>query len=381
MLTNSDMADLITFRRDLHRHPELSGEEDATAARVAAFLDGSRPDVLARGLGGHGVAAVFRGAEKGPTLLIRAELDALPIFETGLHDHVSVIPGKGHLCGHDGHMTILVGLARLLARRRPACGRVVLLFQPAEETGKGAKAVLEDADFPEFWPDLSISLHNMPGLPLGAMALREGPANCASRGMRVHLSGRTAHASMPETGISPAGALTRLMAGLPALGPGGALDAGFRLVTVTHARLGEAAFGIAPGAAEIWATLRTLTDDGMAALVAEAEALVAEAAAAGGLTHDISYDDVFHHCVNAPEAVALLRRAIEAEGFRVDDSQPPMKASEDFGLFGRAAPLAMFLLGAGEAHPALHNPDYDFPEDLIGPGIAVFHRAVREMLG
>jgi amidohydrolase len=381
MLTNSDMAELIAFRRDLHRHPELSGSEVETAARVADFLAPSEPDLVARGLGGHGVAVVYAGDAPGPTLMVRAELDALPIHELGSHDHVSSSPGIGHLCGHDGHMTILAGLGRLLGRRRPARGRVVLLFQPAEETGKGAASVLEDADFTAFWPDMAISLHNMPGLPLGSVALSEGPANCASRGMRITLTGRTAHASLPETGISPSRAVAALLPGLTDLGPGGALDAGYRLVTVTHARMGEPAFGIAPGAAEIWATLRTLSDDAMAGLVAAAEALVRAEAEAAGLEWTVDYDDIFHMCVNAPEAVALLRRAIEAEGLVATFDQPPMKGSEDFGLFGRAAPSAMFLLGSGEGHPALHNPDFDFPEALIAPGVAVFHRAVREMLG
>lgn len=381
MLSNSDIADLIAFRREVHRHPDLSGEEAATAARVAAFLTPLSPDLVARGLGGHGVAVVFEGAGPGPTLLIRAELDALPIFETGQPDHRSLRDGRGHLCGHDGHMAILCGLARLLARQRPARGRVVLLFQPAEETGKGAAAVLEDADFAAFWPDMSLALHNMPGLPLGHVSLVEGPANCASRGMKIRLLGKTAHASLPETGISPASAVARLLPGLAALGPGGALDSDFRLVTVTHARMGEPAFGIAPGEAEIWATLRTMTDDTMTGLVDSAETLAAEAAFSGGLAVDIAYDDVFHMCRNAPEAVALLRRAIEAEGLPARYDDPPMKGSEDFGLFARAAPSAMFLLGAGAAHPALHNPDYDFPEALIAPGVAVFHRAVREMLG
>jgi amidohydrolase len=187
--------------------------------------------------------------------------------------HKSEVPGKGHLCGHDGHSTILLGFARLIARQRPKRGRVVLLFQPAEENGAGAAAVLADPRFESIRPDWSFSLHNIPGLPLFHVSLAPGPVNCASRGLRIVLSGRTSHASTPEAGISPATALSQIIPGLMALGPGGPLTEDFKLATVVHAKLGEPAFGVAPGNAEIWVTLRAMTDDGMASLLAAAEDL------------------------------------------------------------------------------------------------------------
>ena len=131
MLTNADVAELTEWRRDLHRFPEVSGEERETAARVLAALGGLSPDDVVTGLGGHGVAAVFHGAAPGPTVMFRAELDALPIDEVGQPEWRSTRPFKGHMCGHDGHMAILMALARLIARKRPARGRVVLMFQPA----------------------------------------------------------------------------------------------------------------------------------------------------------------------------------------------------------------------------------------------------------
>jgi amidohydrolase len=380
-LSETDLAELKTFRRALHARPELSGEEAQTACAISARLHATQPDRLIENLGGHGVAAAFCGAAPGPTLLFRAELDALPISERSDAPHRSRAPGKAHLCGHDGHMAALCALALDLSRQRPASGRVVVLFQPAEETGAGASAVLADPAFAEIAPDLAFSWHNAPGLPLGLAALRSGPVNCASRGMRATLSGRTAHASQPETGVSPMPALSRLMPALTALGPGGALDAAYRLVTVTHARLGSPAFGVAPGEAEIWATLRTLTDDGMAALVEAAERLVREAAAADSLGVAISYDDVFAHCENAREAVAPLARALAAEGVRCGEWGLPMRASEDFGRFRAVCPSAMFLLGAGENRPALHNPDYDFPDALIAVAARVLARTARDLLG
>lgn len=380
-LTNHDMVDLIDFRHDLHRHPEISGEEEETARRVAAFLGPMRPANVLTGLGGHGLAAVFEGSEPGPTLLFRSELDALPIEEKTRASYASAIPGKGHLCGHDGHTTILLALGLGLSREAPKRGRVVLLFQPAEENGTGAAAVIADPRFAEITPDFAFSLHNLPGLPLGHVALTDGPVNCASSGMKIRLSGKTAHASMPETGRSPMAAMARLMPALTALSRNASPDRGFRLATVTHASLGAPAFGIAPGDGEIWVTLRTLVDDRMAELCAEAEELARDAARTEQLDLEITFDDIFLHCENAPEAVAHLARALDAEGISHDPGDLPMRASEDFGRFRACAPSAMFFLGSGERHPALHNPDYDFPDDLIAIGARVFMRVVRNVLG
>lgn len=381
MLTNADLIDLTAFRRHLHAHPEVSGAEAWTAETVAGALrDLGCPQVVT-GLGGHGVAGVWAGAEPGPTVMIRSELDALPIAEIGTQAWRSTMPGAGHQCGHDGHSTILLGLARLLSRRPPARGRVVLMFQPAEEDGSGAAAVLADPAFAPLQPDWAFALHNFPGLPLGAVALKAGAANCASQGLKVVLTGRTAHASAPHTGVSPGLAVARLIPQVMALGPGGDLDDGFRLVTVCHARLGEPAFGIAPGQAELWLTLRTLHDAGMAALRAAVVAAVEAAAAEDGLAVTLSTHDDFAACTNDPEAVAVLERAFARLGLRSIEDGLPMRGSEDFGRFGSVARSAMFLLGSGPDCPVLHAPDYDFPDDLIGPGVRVFDTVLRDLTG
>ncbi|MFN4206234.1 MAG: amidohydrolase [Agrobacterium albertimagni] len=380
-LTNRDVIELQAFRHELHRHPEVSGEEQETARRVVKALQPLAPSRIMTDLGGHGVAAVFDSGLTGPTLLIRAELDALPIEEKSAADHRSTIPGKGHLCGHDGHSTILLALARGLSRQAVGKGRVVLLWQPAEEDGSGAAAMLADPRFQEIRPDFAYSLHNMPGLAFGTVALKSGPVNCASRGMKIRLSGKTAHASQPETGISPMAAMSRLMPELTALSHGAPPSMDFTLATVTHAALGEQAFGIAPGDAEIWVTLRTLVDERMADLCERAEALVTEAAQTAGLQHDISYHDIFFHCENAPEAVDHLEAALQSEGIRFDEGTLPMRASEDFGRLRAVCPSAMFFLGAGENHPALHNPDYDYPDDLTAIGARIFMAVIRKALG
>jgi amidohydrolase len=380
-LSNSDIVELTAWRRKLHQHPELSNEEVATASEVVSFLAGSNPDLMLTGLGGHGVAAVYDSGEAGPTVMFRSELDALPIFELSGVAHASLAPGRSHMCGHDGHTAILAALGRQFGRKRPGRGRIVLMFQPAEETGDGAAGVTNDPRFGEIAPDFAFSLHNLPGVPFGEVRLKAGVVNCASRGMRVVLEGKTAHSSMPETGTSPMLTVSQLMPALPGLGKGAFDTDDFRMITVTHASMGEAVFGVAPGRAEVWATLRTRRDDNMADLCAAAEDLVAGTAAEHGLSYSIDYREIFVASVNAPEAVDLLRRALDEEGVRHGEEALPMRASEDFGLFGKAAKSAMFFLGAGERHPSLHNPDYDFPDDLIPIGSRVFMRAARNLLG
>ena len=370
----------VALRRALHAAPELSGEEQHTAATVVSLVSATNPSQVLTGLGGHGVAAVYDSGQPGPTVLLRCELDGLPIEDTATAPWRSTIAGKGHQCGHDGHMATLALLAMTFGEQRPARGRVVLMFQPAEENGAGARAVVADPAFAAIAPDISFAWHNMPGLPLGEAWLAPGVVNCASRGMKIGFAGKTSHASEPENGISPMPAIASLMTALAALGPraqGGPLA----MATVTHAAMGAAAFGVSPGAGEVWATLRTLTDTGMDDLVARATLLAQAAAADNGLRVAISFHEVFAHVENAPAAVAELARAMDAEGVKHSPGRLPFRASEDFGIFGHAAPSAMVFIGAGERHPSLHNPDYDFPDALLPIAARVLGRAARQLVG
>ncbi|MGB0854415.1 MAG: amidohydrolase [Pikeienuella sp.] len=384
MLTNSDLIELTEFRRALHRRPEISGEESETAKTIAAALKSLAPTRVLTGLGGHGVAAVFDSGQSGPTVLFRAELDALPIAES--NDVIawpSEIAGKSHACGHDGHMTMLLALGRLISRKPVAKGRIVLMFQPAEEDGSGAKAVVADPAFEAVKPDWAFAIHNEPGIPFGFVATRIGLINCASLGLKVSLSGKTAHAADPQDGISPALAVAKLIPALDALGhgEGGPRNDSFRLVTITHANIGEPTFGIAPGEAEVFATLRTAADASIESLEAEARELAISVAQEFGLTVRLEVHDHFAASVNDAEAYAVAARAMDAIGVPHGEDGVPMRASEDFGVFGWNAKAAMLCLGPGEEHAALHNPDYDFPDDLIPIGVSVFDRIARDLLG
>lgn len=381
MLTNSDLIELTEFRRALHKRPEVSGAERETARSIVTALKPLSPSRVMTGLGGHGVAAVFEGERAGPTVLFRAELDALPIEELSDLPWVSQHQGTGHLCGHDGHMTMLLALGRLIARRPIASGRVVLMFQPAEEDGSGARAVVSDPAFRDIAPDWAFAIHNEPGRPFGQVGIRTGLINCASQGLEIKLTGKTAHAANPEDGTSPAAAVGYLISALSDLGRGGALDDAFKLVTITHVRVGEPTFGISPGEAFVYATLRTANDTAMTQLVADARALAASAAEKAGLGVAFLVRDEFAASVNDPDATRIAEAAVDAVGVARTDADLPMRASEDFGVFGWTAKGAMMVLGSGESHAALHNPDYDFPDDLIPVGARIFDRIARDILG
>jgi len=382
MLTNLDLVELTAFRRELHRFPEVSGEEVETARRIVAALAVLSPSKILTGLGGHGVAAVFDSGVEGPTVLFRAELDALPIEEKNSKiDYASEIAGKSHVCGHDGHMTMLLALGRVLARQPVAKGRVVLMFQPAEEDGSGAKAVVADPAYQEIAADWAFAIHLEPGRPFGYVSTVPGLINCASLGLTIKLTGKTAHAADPEDGVSPARAIAELIPKLEALGTGGALDEEFRLVTLTHVQIGEPSFGIAPGDGVIFTTLRSPHDAGLEGLETAARALAEAAAQTYGLGVGFEVTDHFAASINAPEAYEVAIKAMETLDIPYGDAGVPMRASEDFGVFGWGAKAAMLCLGPGEDYAALHNPDYDFPDDIIPIGTAIFERIARDLLG
>lgn len=368
--------ELKTLRRQLHTRPELSGEEEDTARTIAAWLSGCNPSGIITGLGGHGVAAVFDSGKPGKTVMLRCELDGLPIAETGTPPWRSEVPGKGHMCGHDGHMAIMAGVARRLAQKLPATGRAVLLFQPAEETGAGAQSVLDDPQFAALQPDLAFGLHNLPGLETGVAAVHAGPYCFASEGLTIHLEGWTSHAAHPENGRSPARAVSRLIEALPDLPHKLGMAEGTALVTLGHVKLGEPCFGIAPGTATVMATLRAQTDTLQKSLFDAAMDLARSIAAEEGLELSFSQAERFAACFNDEAAVAIVRDACRAANVTCLETANPYRWSEDFGLFTGVSPAAFFVLGAGTDHPQLHNPDYDFPDDLIAPAVAIFEAII-----
>lgn len=370
------MSAAVQFRHDLHAHPELSGRETATAERVREFFVPLAPERVTSGLGGNGLAIEFGSGS--PAVLLRAELDALPIGEVNDFAHRSREPGVSHKCGHDGHMAILARVGEVLSSRRPANGRVILLFQPAEETGAGARAVAADSRYAKLGADIVFGLHNVPGEALGRIIVRDGTFTCASRGLTITLDGAPAHAAQPETGRSPALAVARIVEMLHTLPPGLAKAGELMFATVVGVSMGAADFGVSPGRATIHVTLRAESDATMAGLVAHCESEARAHGNEAGLNVEFSYADIFDATVNSPEAVDIIRRA--CAGMDVMEAQEPFRWSEDFGRFTQLSSGAFFGLGAGNG-PALHNDDYDFPDVLIETGANAFLRIAGTFLG
>ncbi|WP_143959437.1 amidohydrolase [Litoribacter populi] len=374
-MTQKELKSLTDFRRKLHQYPELSHEEKGTAKMVKDFFQALDPAKKFENLGGHGIAFQFDGKEAGPTTMIRCELDGLPIEDLSESKHASKNDGKSHTCGHDGHMAIVAGVGVHLFQHPPEKGKVVLLFQPAEETGEGAEKVINDKTYQDFKPDYAFALHNLPGYPENQVVIKKGSFAAASTGMIIKLTGKTSHAAHPEDGISPSLAMSTLMVGLPLL-PESMKN--FALTTVVHAQLGKRAFGTAPGDATIMATLRSHDNETLADLRSYSEALVHKVAEENKLKAEISYTESFAATENSEEAYKLVKEAAKRLKLKTKNIRLPFRWSEDFGHFSKETKTALFGLGAGKKQPQLHEPTYDFPDEIIGTGVGIFIETLKE---
>ncbi|MDD2332052.1 MAG: amidohydrolase [Candidatus Cloacimonetes bacterium] len=372
-------TDLIAIRHFLHRNPELSSKEQKTAEYIISHLKKLSVQQLLTGLGGHGVAAVFDSGRSGMTLCFRAELDALPIQETSALAHVSSVPGVAHLCGHDGHATTLLGLADWLNDNPEFwTGKVIILFQPAEETAQGAKAVIREHRFLELKPDYIFALHNLPGFEQGTVIIKAGTFTSSTCGIKIKLRGRTSHAAHPKEALNPKQALFELSNRLEALASTLFEDKVGALVTIIHLRLGEIAFGTTPGEAELMATFRAYAAKDLELLKTEATKLICQIASSHGLVHECTWVDEFAAVTNELTATQMLTTAAKAQGLKVIEPAHPFLWSEDFSSFGEISKIALLGLGAALDHPQLHHSDYDFPDELIQIGIKLFAELIRQ---
>lgn len=369
----NEMNKIRELRHHLHRHAELSGMEKETSRIIADFIRPYKPWKFVHPIGGHGLAAIFRYGDTGPTILFRSELDALPILEPiGSLAYSARNRGVSHKCGHDGHMAIVAGLAPVLSNTVFPKGRVILLFQPAEETGEGARAVLDDVVFRELNPDYVFALHNLPGFNKNSIVYRNGVFTAAVQSMIIRLKGIASHAAEPEKGINPASALAeiiRLSETISNPEPG---HPDFSLITPVYATLGHKAYGMSAGTAEIHYTLRAWTSqilDSITNNLLEQVHIIC-----GRHQLDTQYEIIqkFESSENDPHAVALVKSAAQNLGLPTSELLSPFKWGEDFGLFTQRYKGAIFGIGAGMQHAPLHHEDYDFPDELLKTGIKMF---------
>lgn len=369
---------LVQFRQELHQHPEVSQKEFQTQQRIIHKLTELGVGKIIP-IGGTGVLALFEGKQPGKTVMLRADTDALPIQEVNEFAHRSVVEGVSHKCGHDGHTAVMMAVAAHLADYPLDQGRALLLFQPAEENGEGAKAVLADSQFP-FAPDWVFAFHNLPGYPLHQVVVREGSFTAAAKSIILKLDGKTSHAAEPELGINPAMAISELIQMLDSVSRPDISKDNFSLTSPVYIHLGEKSYGVSAGHGEVHYTLRTWDNETMDALC---ERIVEEAitiARKHNLKLTIDWTESFFANQNDKEAVEMIRQSAANNNLSVVDRDTPFKWGEDFGLFTEKYRGAMFGIGSGENHPALHNPDYDFPDAILPTGFGMFLSILNQAL-
>ncbi|MEL7246813.1 MAG: amidohydrolase [Bacteroidota bacterium] len=375
-------AVLQNLRKGLHRRPELSGAEEQTAKRIQDFLlENSKPTDLITGLGGTGVAAVYEFGESGPGILIRCELDALPIAEQNTFGHRSQNSGVSHKCGHDGHMAIVAGLASWLNKQPFSQGRVVLLFQPAEETGQGAAGVLKDQRFLDLSIDYAFALHNIPGESLHTILLMEPGFSAEVQSFALQLKGKTAHAAEPEAGINPAVGIAELINILTELNQPEPTAEEFSVLTPIHILLGEKSYGVAPGTGELHYTIRAWSPGQMQQLVSQIEQAVVQICRQQQLEYQLDWLEHFPASTNDLDCNIIIVQAATALQLPLRRMPHPFRFGEDFGWFSHRFKTGMFGLGAGKNTPALHHADYDFPDELLETGLGMFQGIIFQLLG
>jgi len=369
------------FRKELHQHPELSGEEIETAQRVKKFLAKYPPAKVIEGIGGHGLAAIYSFGGDGPVIMIRCELDALPIEESNLFKHGSTVTGVSHKCGHDGHMAMVAGLIFWIKEQTFGHGKIILLFQPAEETGKGARAVIEDLKFKELKPDYVFALHNIPGEPLNTIIRLQNNFSSTVQSLGILLKGKESHASEPENGINPALAISKIISQFDLFNVLEPEKTNFAMLTPVHIKMGQIAYGISAGSGELHYTIRTRDEGEMEKLKSVINKFLIQVCSQANLKFETGWFDYFPASVNDPFCNELILKAAETNHFNIKEKPFPYKFGEDFGWFSKKYKSAMFGLGSGENSPALHNPDYDFPEEIIPAGMAMFTSIIEQILG
>ena len=362
------------IRRELHQHPELSGHEARTARFVEDKLQAFHPTKVIRHVGGHGLLVEYFFSEDGPTVLFRADMDAVAVQEPDEIPHHSQTPGVAHKCGHDGHTTILLRFARMLSERPLPKGRVLLLFQPAEENGSGSKAVLDTKVLDYYKIDKAFALHNIPGYPASAVLCKEDSFTCAVVSVSITLTGKTSHAAEPQKGISPIPATLNIVDELLRWNNTDIQSDDYFLSTIVEIHVGEEAYGVSAGNSVIRATLRAKTDKLLHQHAQQLKELVAtECKRTPDLQHEMEWLEPFSANENDPQSVGMIKNAALRNNLPYIELQTPFSWGEDFGLFTQQYKGAIFGLGSGENCAPLHSPQYDFPDEVIETGATLFY--------
>jgi hippurate hydrolase len=374
--------DMTAWRRDIHAHPELGFEENRTADIVAGKLEEFGLEVH-RGLATTGVVGSLRVGNSQKTIGLRADMDALPIVEGNTFDYRSRHDGKMHACGHDGHTTMLLGAARYLSETRNFNGCVHFIFQPAEEGLGGAKAMVEEGLFEQFPMEAVFGMHNSPGRPVGSFAIRPGPMMAGGAFFDIRITGNGAHAARPESGTDPVVIAAQITMALQTIVSRNANPIDTVVLSITQIHGGDA-YNVIPHTASLSGTVRVFRRETMQLVEDRMRALTSGIAEGFGATVDVDFREVFLPLVNAPdetEFAADIAASVVGDD-NVNRNRSLIMASEDFSYMLDACPGAYINIGNGDGADAcqVHNPGYDFNDDILTLGASYWSRLVETRL-
>ncbi|MGS2745040.1 amidohydrolase [Halomonas sp. LS-001] len=377
-----NLETLRQWRHDFHQHPETAFEEHRTSRRITEILRDAGLEVTTGLGGGTGVVATLDGnLGEGPSIGLRADIDALDIQEISDSAHASSIPGKMHACGHDGHTTMLLGAACQLASQPDFAGRVHFIFQPAEESEGGGRMMVEEGLFERFPMQAIYGVHNWPGLAVGEAAVHDTAVMAAFDVFTLTLKGNGCHAAMPHLGTDVILAASQLVTQLQGLISRETSAHQTAVLSVTQIHAGDA-FNVIPESLELRGTLRCFDEPLRKHLAERFKQAVAALAQFHELDADLDYQPRYPATFNTPEHAQRCAEVLEAMPHitHVHRDQPPSMASEDFAFMLCECPGAYIWLGNGENSAALHNPHYDFNDALSPIGVSYWVQLVQTLL-
>src|SRR5689334_9154054 len=372
------------WRRDIHEHPELMYDTHRTAAFVADRLREFGCDEVATGLGKTGVVGVIKGRKQGAggdarVIGLRADMDALPIQEMTNLPYASKTPGKMHACGHDGHTAMLLGAARYLTETRNFAGEAIVIFQPAEEGGAGAKAMIGDGLMDRFGIEQVYGMHNTPGLPVGSFAIRQGPMMAATASVDIQIEGLGGHAARPHKCIDSVMVGTQLIMALQQIVSRNVDPLDSAVISICEFHAGDAR-NVIPQTAELRGTVRTLMPEVRELIERRVHEVCAGIAQITGSKVELTYEHGYPATVNhAAQTDTAIRIAQDVAGDGHVHETPPLMGAEDFAYMLEARPGAFIFCGNGDS-AGLHHPAYNFNDDAILYGTSYWIKLVENTL-
>ena len=371
--------DCKEIRHRLHQIAEPSNNEVHTSAFIRHQLEQFQPTKIVTFPQGHHLLAEFDFGGGGKTILLRADMDAVRVNETLNLPYKSEHEGVSHKCGHDGHSTILLRLAEMLHEKPLPAGKVLLLFQGAEETGEGARQILNSGILDTYSIDRAYALHNIPAESAGTIICKLGSFTCSVVSCDIVLTGKTAHAAEPWNAVSPFAAAQRITDFVMSLNQRDVQREDFCVATLIEFRVGSQAYGVAAGDGVLRFTIRTREDAHLQQIISEIETKAKTEAANKNLQCEIRWLEYFAASNNAEDAVNAIKECADNLNLTYQNKPIPFVWGEDFGLFTQHYLGALFGLGSGTTQPPLHHPDFDFPDEIVETGAEMFYSLAKAM--